>query len=259
MSSFTFIGLGLNDEKGITLEGLETAKQSNAVFAEFYTNPMPRLHIQNLESQIGKGIQIVKRQDLEDGGGQALLNAVRMGSVALLVPGDPMIATTHVSLRLALSKIGIKSRIIHAASVISAISGSTGLQSYKFGKSVTIPFDDPLPNSVQQTIQDNRERGLHTLLLLDVRSDLRDQLTIPVALRKLANANLEMQGYFAVGAARIGASDEEIRAGRIKTLINEKFGNPPHSIVVVGKRHFMETEGLKVFCGASDEDLVENP
>jgi diphthine synthase len=255
MPTFSFIGLGLNDDKGLTLEGLEEAKHSTAVFAEFYTNLMPRLNLQRLELTIGKKIHILNRTQLEDEEGHELIRAAKQGNAALLVPGDPMIATTHISLRLALSKIGIKSRIIHAASITSAICGATGLQSYKFGKTVTIPFDDPLPNSVLDTISDNSARGLHTLLLLDVKTSQARHLTITEALAKIVRAKPDMQRLLAVGAARIGAIDEKVRAGRIRTLINEDFGEPPHSIVAVGRLHFMETDALKVLFGAQDEDL----
>jgi diphthine synthase len=257
MQSFTFIGLGLHDERGLTLEGLEEARRSDTAFAEFYTNIMPSLDLQRLESLIGRKIHIVNRIQLEDEGGRDLLKAAQEGRVAFLVPGDPMIATTHISLKLSLSKIGIKSRIIHAASIMSAICGATGLQSYKFGKAVTIPFDGPLPKSVLDAVSDNSVRGLHTLLLLDLKASQNKQLTITEALRKMISAKPDMQSQLAVGAARLGALDEKVVAGRMRTLINEDFGDPPHSIVAVGRLHFMESEALKVLCRAQDEDLRE--
>jgi diphthine synthase len=257
MQTLSFIGLGLNDEKGLTIEGLEEAKKCKTVFVEFYTNLMPRLNLQRLESMVGKKIQVLNRTQLEDEGGRELIGAAQSGNVALLVPGDPMIATTHVSLRLILSKIGIESRIIHAASIMSAICGECGLQSYKFGKAVTIPFDDPLPKSVLDTISDNSVRGLHTLLLLDVEASKNKQLTITQALTKMVKAKPDMQHLLVVGAARLGAIDEKVRASRIRTLIDEDFGDPPHSIVAVGRLHFMEREALKVLFGTQDEDLRE--
>jgi diphthine synthase len=258
MPAFSFIGLGLHDEKGMTLEGLEEAKRSDVAFAEFYTNTMPNLNLERLELQIEKKIRVLDRTQLEDEGGRELLRAAKDGRAVLLVPGDPMIATTHVSLRLSLAKMGIESRIIHAASIISAISGATGLQSYKFGKSVTVPFDYPLPNSVLTTISENRQRGLHTLLLLDVKADQGRQLTISEALSKINKGDSSLKNQLMVGAARLGSPDEKIKAARSLALASEDFGGPPHSIVAVGKLHFMETEALKVLCGAKDEDLRES-
>jgi diphthine synthase len=256
--SFTFIGLGLHDEKGLTLEGLEEAKKSDVTFAEFYTNLMPRLNLARLESSIGKKIRVLDRTQLEEHAGKELISAARDKRVAMLVPGDPMIATTHVSLRLELAREGIKSRIIHAASITSAICGATGLQSYKFGKSVTVPSDDPLPNSVLETVSENRVRGLHTLLLLDVKPGQAKQLSIANALMKMIRANPDLANRLMVGAARLGSSDERVRAATARDLTNEDFGAPPHSIVAVGRLHFMEAEALKVLCGAPESDLREN-
>jgi diphthine synthase len=255
MHSCAFIGLGLNDGMGITIEGLESAKQSSTVFAEFYTNLMPRIDITRLESMIGKKIKVLNRTQLEEDDGGELIEAAWKGNVALLVPGDPMIATTHIALRLTLAKIGIRSRIIHAASIMSAICGATGLQSYKFGKAVTIPFDEPLPKSVLDAVMENSVRGLHTLLLLDVNGSQGKLMKMPDGLKRLIRSRPGMQSQLLVGAARIGALDEKVKAGRTETLINEDFGDPPHSLVAVGKLHFMETEALKVLCGARDEDL----
>src|SRR6266700_2344537 len=100
MLSLTFIGLGLHDEKGLTLEGLEEAKRSDFAFAEFYTNTMPSMDLERLQAEIGKKIHVLNRTQLEDEGGRELVRATREGRVVLLVPGDPMIATTHASLRL---------------------------------------------------------------------------------------------------------------------------------------------------------------
>ncbi len=258
MDSFAFIGLGLNDEKGLTLEGLEEARRADRVFAEFYTNPMPALDMKRLEKLIGKKIHVLNRTQLEEEGGRELIRSAKEDSVAFLVPGDPMIATTHISLRLSLSKTGIGSRIIHGPSIISAVCGATGLQSYKFSKTVTIPYDPPLPASVLETISDNRGRGLHTLLLLDVKADQNKQLTIAEALTKITSANPSLESRLAVGVARIGARDERVKASRIGLLINEDFGGPPQSIVVVGKLHFMEADALRIICGAQDSDLREN-
>src|SRR5215831_4897142 len=107
MPKITFVGLGLNSEKGMSLEGLEAAQSATSVFAEFYTNTMPNLDMNNLEQMVRKPVTVLARSNLEDENGQAIVSASLKGDVALLVPGDPMVATTHVSLRLSLVKHGI--------------------------------------------------------------------------------------------------------------------------------------------------------
>ncbi|HVH16282.1 MAG TPA: diphthine synthase [Candidatus Angelobacter sp.] len=255
--SLIFIGLGLNDEKGITVEGLEEARRADSAFGEFYTNIMPNLDLRRLENEIGKKIEVLSRGQLEDEGGEKLLKAASKERVAFLVPGDPLIATTHISLRLSLARMGIPSRVVHAPSIVSAVSGATGLQNYKFGKSITIPRDQSLPKSVLDTIFDNRDRGLHTLILLDVQAGKTSQMTIHDALSKMTAADARLETRMAVGIARLGSADERVTASKMKSLIDEDFGTGPHSIVVVGKLHFMEAEALEVLCGASKNDLRE--
>ena len=258
MKRVAFIGLGLNDEKGITLQGIEEAKRADTAFAEFYTNIMPGLDLKRLELLIGKKIQVLDRSQLEEEKGRELEVSAQHGNVVFLVPGDPMVATTHVSLRLDLAKNGISTRIIHSSSIASAICGASGLQSYKFGKTTTVPYDPPLPASVLETIRENRSRGLHSLLLLDVRSGQGEQLTIPEALARILSADGDLKTLLVVGVARIGAPDERVKAGSLLRMTRESFGLPPQSIVVPGRLHFMEVEALKALAGAQDADMEDS-
>jgi diphthine synthase len=253
--SVAFIGLGLNDERGLTIEGLEEARHANSVFAEFYTNIMPGLDRRKLELLLGKRIVVLSRVQLEDEGGKRIVEAAERGRVAFLVPGDPMIATTHISIRLALAKKEIPSRIIHGPSVTSAVCGATGLQSYKFGKSVTLPQEPGVPGSLLDTVRDNKTRGLHTLMLLDVRSDLSKQLTIGGAVAKLVVADPSLGTWMGIGVARIGSEDQFVLSAKLGKLQDQDFGGIPHCLVIPGRLHFMEVESLKVFCGAEDTDL----
>ena len=255
MSRVTFIGLGLDSERGITLEGLDSARNAKSVFAEFYTNLMPNLDMANLERLVGRKVTVLGRNDIEDSDGKAVVSAAKEGDVALLVPGDPMVATTHVALRLGLAKRGIQSQIIHSASIISAVCGATGLQNYKFGRSVTLPAEPAVPKSVIQTLVENRERAVHTLLFLDVRVEENTQLTIPEALQRLRKAMPKSSDWLAVGLARVGAKDQIVKAGRLDPLSKQSFGGPPQAIIFPSKLHFMEAQALKAFCGAQDSDL----
>ena len=253
--SVVFVGLGLNDEKGLTIEGLEEARHAAVVFAEFYTNTMPALDRKKLELLIGKKIAVLNRIQLEDEEARSIVEEAERGKVVLLVPGDPMIATTHISIRLELAKRGIPSRIIHGPSVTSAVCGATGLQSYKFGKSVTLPREPGVPGSLLDTVRDNKTRGLHTLILLDIRPEVARQLTISEAAAKLVIADPTLGNRVGIGVARIGSGDQFVLSARLGKLQNQDFGQIPHCLVIPGKLHFMEIEALRAFCGAEDSDL----
>lgn len=258
MTRMVFVGLGLNDEKGMSLEGLEAARQADRVFAEFYTSIMPNLRLSELEDMIGKKVEVLSRTQLEDENGKKILSSAERERVTFLVPGDPMMATTHVALRLALARKGIESKIVHGASIFSAICGATGLQSYKFGKSTSLPRDEPTPPSVIDTIKENRARNLHTLLLLELKTDGKTQLTIGAATSKLVRADPRIADWLAIGAGRLGSPDQQVRAGRTSKLDTFDFGSVPHTLVFPGKLHFMEAEALKAFAGATNADLEES-
>jgi diphthine synthase len=252
MSELVFVGLGLYDERDLSLRGLQAVKAADAVFVEQYTSLMPRFSLPRLEELSGKKISLVFRRDLEEEDGLKILEAAKKGKVVLLVPGDPLIATTHVDLRIRAEKLGIKTRIVHGASIISAVIGLSGLQNYKYGRSVTIPFTDK--TSVAETpysvIMENKKLGLHTLCFLDIKAEEKRYMTIGQGLKILMEIeqtkrkNVVTPNTLAVGIARAGSENPSVKADYVKKLISYDFGSPPHSVVFPGKLHFVEAEAL---------------
>ena len=252
------VGLGLWDNGGISMSGVEAASTADEVYVELYTSLMPGLDIKSLQRTLGKRISVLTRRDLEDDADERILKAAQNRRVVLLVPGDPLAATTHASLRLRASELKVKTRIIHAASVFSAAASLAGLQHYKFGKTVTIPIrqEGYMPLSPYDVLSDNLSRGLHTLLLLDLDVERGRFLSISQALNQL----LEMEhargmkviteDRLAIGLARIGSVEPIVRCNRIKDLFSVDFGLPPHSLIVPGRLHFMEADILVKLHGA---------
>lgn len=70
----------------------------------------------------------------------------------------------------------MKVEIIFNASIMTAV-GCCGLQCYRFGETVSIPFftEKWRPYSFYDKIKGNRERGLHTLCLLDIKVKERSE------------------------------------------------------------------------------------
>lgn len=256
-----FIGLGLYDEKDLSLKALEAARACSAVFAEFYTAVPAGTTIGKLESSIGRKITVLGRAEVEDGG--ILLDAARRTDACLLVVGDPFSATTHVELRIRAKKMGLPVSVVHGASALTAVPGLLGLQHYKFGRTTTLPFPEKgyFPDSPYLMISENLSRGLHTLVLLDIQADRGRLMTANEGFGILAELErrgrggiLGPQALMAV-VARAGSAEPVIRAGRLEALAKEDFGPPHHSIVVPGKLHFMEAEALVELAGAPQEIL----
>ena len=259
-----FVGLGLYDEKDITLKGLEIARKCDVVFAEFYTSLLAGTTIGRIEELIGKPIRRLNREDVELNFEKIVLSEAKDKDVAFLTAGDPMVATTHSDLRIRAKKAGIESYVIHAPSIYSAIA-ITGLHIYKFGKSATVAYPERnwFPTSHYDVIGENRERGLHTMLFLDIKADQNRYMTANEAMEILLQVE-EMKGQnvftpdtLVVVLARAGSLNPTLRAGYVRDMIKEDFGKQPHVMVVPGRLHIVEAEYLVEFAGAPKEILEE--
>jgi diphthine synthase len=255
MGELVFIGLGLHDEKGITLRGLEEARAADSVFAEFYTSALTGAKARAIEALVGKPIRRLTREQIESG--EEILDAARTRRVVFLVPGDPMTATTHIDLRLRAKNAGILTRIVHGVSIMSAAAGVLGLQTYKFGRTTTVPFPAPgfKPTSPLEVILENRRMGLHSLVLLDLRED-GTFLDPKDALRSLVEmAAVKTDAEFGASTvvcvlSRVGAPEVIAVADHIERLLQRDLGPALHCIVIPGPLHFLEKEALAAFAGA---------
>jgi diphthamide biosynthesis methyltransferase len=94
----TFIGLGLWDERSITLEGRDALRAADAVFAEFYTSKLVGTTLADLEAFHDIDIEVRDRVGVEQDP-EPILAAAAEGDAAFLTAGDTMISTTHVDRR----------------------------------------------------------------------------------------------------------------------------------------------------------------
>ncbi len=252
MGELVFVGLGLHDENDVSLRGLEEVRKADFVFVELYTSLMKGLNIEKLENLTGKKIVVVNRKMLEEDNGRQILAVAKKGRTVFLVPGDPLIATTHVNLRIKAKKSGIKTHLVHGASIVSAAIGMSGLQNYKFGRSVTIPFTDGciVSETPYNVVKTNLEAGLHTLCFLDVRAEEKRFMTIKEALETLLvtekrrRESIITYNTLVVGIARAGSMNPVVKAGLLGEALDYDFGSPPHTLVFPGKLHFVEAEAL---------------
>ncbi len=247
-----FIGLGLYDEKDISLKGLEEIKHCDRVFAEFYTAKLVGTNLDKIEKIIGKKITVLSREETEKG--DKILNSGEKENVAFLTCGDSMTATTHVDLRMRAIKLGVETRVIHGSSIVTAVSGLLGLQNYKFGRTTTLayPEGDYFPTSPYEVIRDNKKIGLHTLVLLDIQADknrymtANDGINLLLQMGEKTKKNILNKDSIICVVARAGSDKPLVVAGTIKDLIGRDFGSPLHTIVVPGRLHFMEVEALEI-------------
>ena len=254
----TFVGLGLYDERSITVEGREAVAAADHVFAEFYTSRLAGATVADLEAYHGVDVEVRDRDGVE-GDPSAIIDAAISGEAVFLTGGDPMVSTTHVDLRLRAHERGVDTRIVHGTSASTAAAGLSGLQNYRFGKATTLPFPgtyggDDVPRSVVDTIGENRDRGLHTLVYLDIEAEQDAYMSADEAARLLAEPLDDVLG---VAIARAGSPDPVVSADRLSELAERDFGDPLHLLVVPGDLHHLEAEALQAFAGAP-ADVVED-
>ncbi|XP_057470035.1 probable diphthine methyl ester synthase [Actinidia eriantha] len=263
------IGLGLGNEKDITVKGLEAVKRCKKVYMEAYTSllsfGLSSDGLSTLEKLYGKPVILADRETVEEKADDILLEA-HESDVAFLVVGDPFGATTHTDLVVRAKKLGVDVKVVHNASVMNAV-GVCGLQLYRYGETVSIPFftETWRPNSFYEKIQRNRMLGLHTLCLLDIRvkeptleSLCRGRkqyeppryMTIRTAIEQLLEVEQTLgksaysEDTTCVGFARLGSEDQMVVAGSMKQLLMVDFGEPLHCLVIVGETHPVEEEML---------------
>jgi len=245
-----FIGLGLNNEKDITINGLEAIKKCDLVYLENYTSIL-NCSKADLEKFNGKKI-ILSRRNLVEADDNEILENAKSKNVAFLVAGDPFAATTHIDLYLRAKRVGIKCQIIHNASIMNAV-GITGLQLYKFGKTTSIPLENENVETPYDALKGNLSFGLHTLFLLDLSPEEEKFMSVNDAIRYLLKVELKRnekifsEKALCVGCARIGSENQVIKAGIAKDLLKFSFGKPVHCLIVPGKLHFMEEEALDLY------------
>lgn len=248
----TFIGLGLCDEYDVSVKGLETIRNADAVFLEVYTSMLTGTTIGRLEEYYGKPITLLYREDVELHP-EPVLDAAAAGSAVFLTAGDSMVATTHADIRIRAAERGVPTEIIHGASITTAVSGLTGLQNYRFGKSVSVPFPHGkwFPMTPIEVIAANRAQNLHTLVFLDIQKDKERYMKVAEAVEHLEEqarrAGAEIPLY--IGVARAGSAHPVVHAGDAAEMRSFDFGAPLHILVVPGALHDIEREYLRKFAG----------
>jgi diphthine synthase len=262
----TFVGIGLYDEKDISVKGLDTIHQADDIYAEFYTSALTGTTVKKLEAFYGRKITLLKREDVEQQ--PEWLQRAMTKNVVFLTGGDAMVSTTHVDLRMRAHDLGIQTSIIHGSSIMSAVPGLTGLQNYRFGKSATIPYPYSHKNKIilshtpYDTIKTNLTADMHTLIFLDIDSE-KGYMTINQGCEILLEVDaqrkeLNLKDRLGVGVARAGSMSPVVKALPMAELIDYDFGDPLHIMVVPADLHFMEAEAL-VKLGDAPKNIQVSP
>jgi diphthine synthase len=197
-------------------------------------------------------VNVVGRLFVEDG--RDILEQASNNEVAIIVYGDPLIATTYIELFLRATKRSIKVEVIHSASGITSLIGESGLQIYKFGRTSTIMSEPQSAISVYNTLFDNLLLGNHTLILTEYNEtkdnispfflDPNDAMKMLLDVEKDQRSRAFTEETYVIVASRIGRADKKIISGQTRSLLETNYGTGPHSLIVPGRLHFVEKEAI---------------
>lgn len=227
------IGLGLDDGE-ITQKGLEALENVDKAFVEFYTNT-ETVDIEKLEDQTGTDIEKLSRDEVERK--DKIIEAAAEQETAFLVSGDPLTATTHYDIKHRAEEQEIETKVVHAPSIFISIA-ETGLNVYKFGRTVTLP-KDMAPESIGEHIEKNDSIGLHSLVLLDINYDAVE------AAEKLVKIDQDLADREVAVLERANDDSQEVSVMNLKELSNTELGETPHSIIIIGDTSHKEEEFLE--------------
>ncbi|MCC6011031.1 MAG: diphthine synthase [Desulfurococcaceae archaeon] len=245
-----FLGLGYT-LKHLTLEAVNELKTADVVYIDTYTSvygdPIEEIKRFNPNAKYIYAF----RRDLEGPFVEKILEEARSKKIIIAVPGDPFIATTHDAIWINAIKRGIEVKVVNGLSFITLAYSRLGLQSYKFGKHVTLIHPSLFKSySTIDAIYSNLERNLHTIVLLDLRVEEDYAMTISEAVKILLELDYRGQlgGQMALGVARLGWVDEKICARALRELSTCKYPPPPHSLVILSPRlDAVEEEFVKMW------------
>jgi len=257
-SGLSLISIGLSDEMDLSLKALEEVRNCDLLYFEAYTTKL-NTSVSALRTLFGKDVAELRRSDLEEAS-KEMIEKAKSRRIGILVGGDCLTATTHISLIIEAKRMGVPTRIIHGSSILTAVA-ETGLSLYKFGRTVTMPLPEKgSAKPVIEAVCDNLEHGLHTLILLDIDVESDRFVTVNDALKVLFKSDIIEQineETLVIGLSKLGWSESLIAVGKASDIAGRDFGEPPHALIIPGKLHFVEEEALHVLHGCSEELLKE--
>ncbi len=245
------VGLGIAEGE-LSLNAIEALKNSEKIFLENYTTPVSEKYLLFLRS-FGKEITELKRSDLEENAKILLLSA-KKEKIAILVPGDPLIATTHHLLLIIAKNFGIQVSILHSSSIFSAAIAESGLDIYKFGPTTTITnwSSNYKPVSFLDVIEKNIQMNLHTLVLFDIVNNGERTLSVEEAIQIIIDSEIKSQKKFLQDRkilllSDIGSNNKKILYATLLSEKLKKIKSKKLCMIVPAEPSFAEQELLELF------------
>ena len=252
------IGLGISADL-ITLRSLLELAKCKRILVDSYTSIwFPSIDsLIDMLKKLNKDCAKVYRESLEGKAISEIIAMSREEDVCIAVIGDPLIATTHSSLIVEAFKQGVEVEVIPSTTILSVAISLSCLQVYRFGKCVTlvkprnnIVFEYPI-----HVIEENRNRNLHTILLLDLDvvqgyyMTPKEAANLLVKLQeRLGKKVLEYDDYVIILGA-IGSECGFVQVLKLYELMEseDRYDTPPYTMIIPAKKlHPVEEECIEM-------------
>ncbi len=245
------IGLGLERESSLQIRAMEALGKCSSIYVETYTSGSRENLVESLQKTLGKEVTLLPREKVEQS--TMILNSARISDTAFLVQGDALTATTHNQVRFDAMAEGIDVVVFENASIITATIGYLGLQVYKLGQIISLPYvtEKFFPRSPYDKILGNLERGLHTLLLLDITEtgymSVHEACSILKSMNESFGNRLDMSALKIAVVHAYGTGSMAARYGQIADVCSLNYTQNPSTIVIPGKLDFYEEQFISHF------------
>jgi len=114
--TLSFVGLGLGSVEYLTRGAEKALLSAEKVYLDTYTGYLSSELEAFLRNLLGERLIHADRKKLEDDLHE-IVEEAREKEIVIAAPGDPLIATTHVSILLEAVKKGVSVRLIHGVSI----------------------------------------------------------------------------------------------------------------------------------------------
>ncbi len=241
-------GLGIGDEPSLHMGVIRKMGDYDMIFLELYTSPTLYTR-EDVKSLVEREVYEVNRRVLEEGSDQ-FLNLCKAKNVLLLVPGDPLTATTHKSLVIEARRNGIDVRIYHNTSIYTAAIGEAGLDIYRVGASGTIMRGGVEVNMRNHRILNvNYQLSLHTFYFLEYSREDGYVMDVYEGIEELSKDErslsiLDSEDTYIIGMTWVGTTKQQIRVFENTSEVDGLPKKAPSVIVIAANPHFTEKEYL---------------
>jgi diphthine synthase len=255
------VGSGLRESQ-LTREAEEAIKGADIVIVETYTMPSSKW-LPTAIRKLNSNVREASRSELEEQSSNIVELASKL-KVVIVVPGDPLIATTHSSLVVESLKRGVEAKVVSGISGPCSVESLLGLHFYKFGRTVTVPgpWRGVGAEEAALGLLGNLCHDLHTLLLLDVSpeglslSPSRAVKELKESLRRLIGARLDELMNIMVLLVSVGENTV------VKHSTLDSADSIPDldvgSLVVPSKLHVSEREFLRYAYSVPEDVMISH-